>query len=128
MLHVTIQLQFITDVDVKKLKQVINKVLVSYHADLAALPKTSLSSLANQLYASGLINTEAKDTPSVDGFISEFKASLNFLRKVSQVQDHCKKFLKAFTAVGGAFAAAAVSLRREWKEAVNKELQFNIDI
>ena len=71
-----------------------------------------------------------KDNPSVDGFISEFKASLKFLKEVSQVKDHCKKFLKAFIAVGGSYATAANALHKDWIEAVNNQLNvsFCIDL
>ena len=112
----------------KKLKQVISRVLVSYHADLTGLTKKSLPSLASQLYSTGLISTEMKDTPSIDVFIDEFKASLTFMRKVSQVKDHCKKFLKAFMAVGGSYSTAANVLYEDWIETVNNELNVNFCI
>ena len=120
----------LSDINVMKLKQVIDKVLVSYHADLTGLPKKSLPSLANQLYASGLISNEVKDNPSIDVFIDEFKASLSFMRKVSPVKNHCKKFLKAFMAVGGSYATAANALHKDWIETVNNELNvsFSIDL
>ena len=70
-----------------------------------------------------------KDKPSIDEFISEFKASLRLLRKVSQVKDHCKKFLKAFMAVGGSCATAANVLHEDWIETINNELDgFNFDL
>ena len=118
------------DIDVKKLKQAIDKVLVSFHADLTGLSKKSLRSLANQLYTSGLISNEVKDNPSVDEFISEFKSGLVFMRKTSEVKDHCKKFLKAFMAVGGSYAIAANVLHRDWIETVCNELDvsFSIDL
>ena len=116
------------EIDVKKLKQVIDKVLVSFHASLTGLPKKPLPSLANQLYAAGLISDEAKNDPSVDEFINEFKASLRLLKKVSQVKDHCKKFLKAFIAVGGSYATASNVLYEDWIETVNNELNVNFCI
>ena len=124
------QFPFYLEIDVKKLKEAISRVLVSYHADLTGLSKKSLPSLANQLYAAHLIGDETKDNPSVDEFISEFKASLRLLRKVSQVKDHCKKFLKAFIAVGGSYVTAANVLYEDWIETVNNELNvsFCIDL
>ena len=50
------------------------------------------------------------------------------LRKVSQVKDHCKKFLKAFIAVGGSHATAANALHKDWIETVNNELNVNFCI
>ena len=71
-----------------------------------------------------------KDNPSVDEFISEFKSGLVFMRKTSEVKDHCKKFLKAFMAVGGSYAIAANVLHRDWIETVCNELDvsFSIDL
>ena len=121
----------ILEIDVKKLKQIIDRLVVSFHADLTDLPKSSLPSLANQLYTSGLISNDVKDKPSIDEFISEFKAGFRLLRKVSQVKDHCKKFLKAFMAVGGSYAIAANVLHEDWIETINNELDdsfnFNLD-
>ena len=69
-----------------------------------------------------------KDEPSIDVFIDEFKGSLSFIRKVSPVKDHCKKFLKAFIAVGGSYATAANALHEDWIETVNNELNVNFCI
>ena len=62
----------ILEIDVKKLKQIIDRILISFHADLTDLPKASFPSLANQLYTSGLISNQVKDKPPIDEFISEF--------------------------------------------------------
>lgn len=116
--------------DVEKLKKAICRVLVSYHADLTGLPDTSLSSLADQLFTASLISAPLKNTPSIDKFIDEFKASLRFLKKVFQVKDHCMKFLKAFIAVGGSYSTAANALCDDWIETVNNEfdISFSIDL
>ncbi|XP_019852692.1 PREDICTED: uncharacterized protein LOC109582428 [Amphimedon queenslandica] len=115
--------------DVNKVKKVIDKVLVSHHARLNCLT-TSLSDLANQLYEVGLISDEVRETRSMDKFIAEFKASFHFMDKMSDVQDHCKKFLNSFIAVRGSYINAANFLRQKWIEAMKIELgiDFIIDI
>ena len=107
----------------------INDVLVSHYADLNSL-KTSLSDLASQLYAAHLISDEVRETRSMEKFIIEFKASLSFMRKLPQVQEHCQKFLSSFIAVRGSYADAAIALGEDWIEAIRNELglDFNIDI
>uniref|UniRef100_A0A1X7VWM4 Uncharacterized protein n=1 Tax=Amphimedon queenslandica TaxID=400682 RepID=A0A1X7VWM4_AMPQE len=114
-------------VDVKRVKKVINNVLVSHHASLTSL-KTSLSDLASQLYTAGLISDEVKETRSMDTFITEFKASLSFMRKLPQVQEHCQKFLSSFIAVRGSCANAAIALTEDWIEAIKNELGFDLNI
>ena len=108
----------------------INDVLVSHYADLNSLPKKGLSELANQLYTVHLINNAVREAPSMEECIDEFKASLSFMRKIPQVQEHCQKFLSSFIAVRGSYANAAKFLGEDWIEAIRNELglDFNIDI
>ena len=107
----------------------INDILVSHYADLNSL-KTSLSDLASQLYIAHLISDEVRETRSMEKFIAEFNASLNFKRKLPQVQEHCQKFLSSFIAVRGSYADAAIALAEDWIEAIRDELglDFNINI
>ena len=110
------------------MKKVINDVLVSHFAKLKSL-KTSLSDLASQLYAAHLISDEVRETRSMEKFITEFKASLSFQRKLPQIQEHCQKFLNSFIAVRGSYAYAAIALHEDWNEAVTElGLDFNINI
>ena len=106
----------------------INDVLVSHYADLNALPKKGLSELANQLYTVRLINNAVKEAPSMEECIDEFKASLNFKRKLPHVQEHCQKFLSSFLAVRGSYADAAIALGEDWIEAIRIELGFDFNI
>ena len=70
-----------------------------------------------------------KDTPSLNKFIGELKASLSFKTKLPQIQELCQKFLHSFIAVGGSYAAAAIALHEDWNEAVTElGLDFNINI
>ena len=90
----------------------------------------SLSDLGNQLFASKLISDEVRETRSMEKFIGEFKASFNFLDEMSEVQDHCTKFLNSFIAVRGGYANAAKFLRKKWIEAIKTKLgiDFILDI
>ena len=105
----------------------INDVLVSHYSSLNYL-KTSLSDLASQLYAAHLISNEVRETRSMDMFITEFKTSLSFKRKLPQVQEHCQKFLNSFIAVRGSYADAAIALGEDWIEAIRNELGLDFNI
>ena len=85
----------------------------------------SLTSLVNQLYTAKLISNE---NSSMKECIDEFKASLNFKRKLPQVQEHCQKFLSSFIAVRGSCADAAISLHEDWIEVIRNELGFDFNI
>uniref|UniRef100_A0A1X7SWB2 Uncharacterized protein n=1 Tax=Amphimedon queenslandica TaxID=400682 RepID=A0A1X7SWB2_AMPQE len=79
-------------VDVDKLKKVINSVLVSQFATFASLPKEAIPDLANQLYSVHLINSAVRDNPSVEKFIGEFKASLNFMTEMSEIEKEDEEY------------------------------------
>uniref|UniRef100_A0A1X7SKL5 Uncharacterized protein n=1 Tax=Amphimedon queenslandica TaxID=400682 RepID=A0A1X7SKL5_AMPQE len=115
-------------VDVDQVKKVINSVLVSQFAALSSLPKEAIPKLANELYAVHLINSAVRDNPSVEKFIDEFKASLTFMAEMSDVQEHCLKFLNSFLAVSGSFAIAAKFLYQKWIEAIKTELGIDFII
>ena len=108
----------------------INDVLVSHYADLTSLPMEAVTDLANKLFTRRLVNNAVRGNPSIDKCIDEFKASLNFKRKLPQVQEHCQKFLSSFIAVSGSYADAAIVLAEDWIEAIRNELgfDFNLDI
>ena len=108
----------------------INDVLVSHYADLTSLPMEAVPDLANKLFALRLVNNAVRGNPSIEKCTDEFKASLRFMRKLPQVQDHCQKFLSSFIAVSGSYANAAIALAEDWIEAIRNELglDFNIDI
>ena len=108
----------------------INDVLVSHYADLTSLPMEAVPDLANKLFALRLVNNAVRRNLSIEKCIDEFKASLNFMRKLPQVQDHCQKFLSSFIAVRGSYANAAIALAEDWIEAIRNELglDYNIDI
>uniref|UniRef100_A0A1X7TSV5 Uncharacterized protein n=1 Tax=Amphimedon queenslandica TaxID=400682 RepID=A0A1X7TSV5_AMPQE len=114
-------------VDVERVKRIINDVLVSRDAALNSLI-SSLSDLASQLFSVGLITDQVKRTCSMETFITEFKSSINFKRKLSEVQEHCQKFLSSFVAVRGSYADAAIALGEDWIEAIRNELGFDFNI
>ena len=84
--------------------------------------------LANRLCIHRLIINAVRDNPSMEAFITEFKASLTFIRKLPKVQEHCQKFLSSFIAVGGSCANAAEALGEDWIEAIRNELGFDFNI
>lgn len=116
-------------IDVDKVKKVINDVLITHDAKLTSL-KESLPDLARQLYSACLITEEIRANPSMDKFISEFKASLEFMSEVCEIQEHCQMFLKAFIAISGSYDKAAKFLKKKWIEAIKSEvgIDYNIEI
>ena len=106
----------------------VTDVLNSHYASLGSLPQKSQHVLAGELYSNHLINDVMRQNPSITEYADEFKASLNFLNKVPQIQEHCQKFLSSFIAVRGSYAAAAIALNDDWVETVRTKLGFNFNI
>ena len=114
--------------DADRLKKVVTEVLNSHYASLGCLPKKSLQELANHLFTAHLISNTLRQNPTIEECTDEFKASLNFFKKVPQIQGHCQKFLNSFIAVRGSYAAAAIALHDEWIEAIETKLGFSFNI
>ncbi|XP_019852754.1 PREDICTED: uncharacterized protein LOC109582479 [Amphimedon queenslandica] len=113
---------------VKRAKAVIDDVLVSHYDTLTSLTKSSLLSLANKLYAAGLISEGVKEKCTMEEFLGEFRTSLGFKKELSQVEEHCQKFLSSFVAVRGSYADAGKYLSQEWIEAIRNKLGFDFNI
>ena len=60
------------------------------------LSTSCLETLASEMYTAGLINREVQRSPSFDGIIGEFKAAMEFMRRGSELEEHCVKFLSVF--------------------------------
>ena len=104
-------------------------VLVSHYDHLTSLTNVPIPALANKLYAAHLIGDGVRDSHSMKEIICEFKSGLKGMKKLSQIQEHCQKFLNSFIGIKGSYAYAAIALREDWVEAVTElGLDFNINI
>ena len=112
-----------TDVDINEFQQLIKDGLDN--CDLSQLPTDCLGVLADQLYDFGLINEVLKSQPSIDGCINEFKTSIDFLKEVSLIEAHCRKFLQGLALIGGSYKLAANAIHREWTNTANERLKCN---
>ena len=123
-------LSSLSDTDINNLRHLIDEVLTTHYADLRDLSTTCLEAFATEMFAAHLINKEVQKSPSFDGIIGEFKAALNFMRRRSQIETHCAKFLLVFTKLGGSFIIAGSVLQEDWIEIgrtkYGLELQLNI--
>ena len=108
------------------MKQIIDRVLVSQHAVLTRLPKTSLPTLANELYSSNVVSISVKEEPSMNNCIEEFKSCLVFVEEYSEIQNYCNKIIiQSLTAVGGPYKLAGDKLKQEWKSGIETELNIS---
>ena len=100
----------------KAIKKVVNDNFAKTYD--AVKKKDTLKALARQLFEYGIINQAIADNPEYDSIMSDFTATLPFLRAYKNIENHCNKFIKAFQQLeGGAAKAAGESLREQFQSA-----------
>ena len=57
--------------------------------------------------------------------IGSFESAMNFIDIESELQEHCVKFLKALSNVGGPVLLAACKIQTEWTKAVGTQFNFS---
>ena len=99
---------------IKNIKQVLTKNQV----DLNEVFQLSLDNIANELLQVGIITKPVQVEPTYDKIIGCFLAGLNFIRKQSDLEGQCNKFLTALSNVGGPVALASTMIQEEWEQAM----------
>lgn len=118
-----------TALDVTKIIDVIKAVLDKNFAKVQNATKRSLSMIASELFAKGIITNEVQNNPTFEGIISDFKGNLDLSDTEDEVREFCQKFLKGIASEGGPARTAATKLGDEWKrelkESVGADMQFD---
>ena len=68
------------------------------------------------MYVAGIISSAVRQSPSFDIIIAEYKAALNFMSRLSEIEHHCVKFLSILTKIGGPYAMVSQAIQEEWIE------------
>ena len=113
------------DVDLKKLRTILCKVLNSHFAHLNQQLKDTLKEVAAEMFAKNLIPNAVNENPTYNGMINQFKAGMEWKKSVSELKKHCQFFLDSLSIQA---KDAAKTLASEWKEEVKKELGISLDI
>ena len=88
----------------------------------------SLGAIANELLQIGIITRAVKKSVTYDKMIETFVSAMGLKCTMSDLEEHCVKFLKALSNVGGPVANAADVIQKEWIEAVESKLEFKFEI
>ena len=100
-------------VDVKHIISCIKEEIDANFADLKHLFENSFDEASAEMVAAGLISKATRNKKSYDAIITDFYSSFSFMKKLPQVQQHCKKFFDVFHKIGGPFVIAADSLKQD---------------
>ena len=97
--------------ELKRLRKCLKKTLVSCHATLGNLLKSSIGPLADQMYQAGLITDAQQDYISI---VNAFKAHMDLMPTQIELEECCCKFLNALEQVGVPTEKAAKELEKSW--------------
>ena len=123
-------LSLLSEADVEELRHIIRNVLTKHYTLLHEFSRNNLYQLADEMYASLLISKSVQMSPSFDNIIEEFLSALSFMSIVSEIEQHCAKFLSILTKIGDPYARVSQALQQDWiKESKTKcgiELQIGL--
>ena len=97
--------------ELKRLRKTLKNALVSCHATLGNLLKSSIGPFAEQMYQAGLITDAQQDYKSI---VDAFKAQMELIHTQIELEECCCKFLNALEQVGGPVEKAAKELEKSW--------------
>ena len=115
-------------VDITKLRKAIENVINSQYGSLNRLPGASVKDFAYSLFSKKLISESVRSDPTIDKILGEFKASLQFTRKVQEFEGSCTKLLQSMSSVGGSYHAAGAALKDDLIDAVQKDCNYSFNI
>ena len=96
--------------------------------ELKELFETHLDRIAAELLAVHLVTNDVATNPTSDAIIRDFRSGFLFLKTIQQVNDHCCKFFRAMYKVGGAFTAAADSVKEQLNVSLSKNFNITLDL
>ena len=109
-------LPFLLDVHVSQLSRVIKSVIQQHYSQLHDVVSTNLQIIAVNMFAAGLITESALLSPSFHSIIDQFISVLSFMSSLSEIEQHCTKFLSIFTDIGGPCTLVSEVLKMNWIE------------
>lgn len=109
-------------IDVASVKQIIECVLTDNQVALKTAFNLSLTSISDELLQSHIITQDVHTSPSYDNIIGSFKATMNFISTLPELEAYCSKFLTALSNVGGQLRYASKEIQQKWIETVRNEV------
>ena len=107
-------LSLLSEANVLELRHVICIVLTKHYSSLHESSRNNLYHLADEMYAAFLISKSVQMSHSFDKIIEEFKGGLSFMSSVTEIEQHCAKFLSILTDMGGPCAQVSEVLQQDW--------------
>ena len=101
----------------KKYKKAIFKELQSHYDNLSSVLEGCMPEFAKKAYAADLISEPVMKSRNFDSIISQFRAKLKLKHNISEIKQHCTRFIDILEEIGGPAVDAAKELSLRWSAA-----------
>ena len=118
----------LTEDEIEEIKTCIDSVIDKNYSRLNTLFDGGLKSISLELYTAGIITNEVLKEPSFEGIMSCFKAGFAFKLELSEIEEYCRTFFKAFYKVGGPFPGAAEMMKKSIVSTVKTKVSVEMKI
>ena len=116
---------------VDQVKRELDNVLRENQVKLCAIfteTEETLKEIARELNAVNIIGKPVLRSPKYDAMIGSFVNGINLKEDISDIEEHCVKFLKSLSNVEGPVADASGLIKKKWKEAVKDKCGLELKI
>ena len=107
-------LSLLSEAEVEELRHIIRNVLTKHYTLLHESSRNNLYQVPDEMYAAFLISKSVQMSPSFHNIIEDFLLALSFMSSVSEIEQHCAKFLSIFTKIGDPCARVSHTLQQDW--------------
>ena len=113
--------------DVEKASKIAKGILKKYFASLGGLlHKDPLEKVIQRMYGENLVSESVNNSPDYKNMMSEYNASLELCRDVSEFMDHCKTFIRILSDQSGPLVKISNRIAADWTKEIAKQLHVNL--
>ena len=111
----------------KRLENVLKENQVTLHEVFIETQET-LNDIARALSAVNIIGRAVQREPTYESIIGSFINGMKLKNDISDIEEHCVKFLTALSSVGGPVADASDMIKKKWMKAVREKCTVGLNI
>ena len=111
----------------KRLENVLKENQVTLH-DVFIETQETLNDIARALSAVNIIGRAVQREPTYESIIGSFINGMKLKDDISDIEEHCVKFLTALSSVGGPVSDASDMIKKKWMKAVREKCTVGLNI
>ena len=111
----------------RRLENVLKENQVTLH-DVFIETQETLNDIARALSAVNIIGRAVQREPTYESIIGSFINGMKLKDDISDIEEHCIKFLTALSSVGGPVADASDMIKEKWMKAVREKCTVGLNV